>query len=178
MNVCKRQHGRDRGFTLLELILVMVILSTVLAMAGPSLKGFFTSRKTHDTASQILALTQYARSQAITQGIVYRLNFDTLENSYWLTSQREGVFEELGIEFGRIFTLPKDVVMEVEDLDKEDNEMFVKFTPQGTVTAGTIRLIDKSGRALEITSPTVTESFYIVESQQDYNAHYVSKQRS
>ena len=29
--------------TLLELILVMLILSTVLAMAAPSLRGFFTS---------------------------------------------------------------------------------------------------------------------------------------
>ena len=178
MNVDKRQHGRDGGFTLLELILVMVILSTVLAMAAPSLRGFFTSRKTHDTASQILALTQYARSQAITEGIIYRLNFDTLENSYWLTSQQEGVFEELGIEFGRLFTLPKDIILELEDLDKEEGDMFLKFTPQGTVTAATVRLIDKSGRALEVTCPTVTESFFIVECKQDYYGKYASRQKS
>ncbi len=178
MSIYKKQYDKDKGFTLLELILVMVILSTVLAMAGPSLRGFFTSRKTHDTASRILSLTQYARSQAITEGIIYRLNFDTLENTYWLTSQQEGTFEELGVEFGRIFTLPKDVVMELEDLDKEDNEVFLKFTPQGIVTAGTIRLIDRSGRALEITCPTVTESFYIVQSKQDYYAQYASKQKS
>jgi Tfp pilus assembly protein FimT len=56
--------------TLLELILVMVILSTVLAMAAPSLRGFFASRRTQDTAAQILALTQLARSQAICEGII------------------------------------------------------------------------------------------------------------
>lgn len=178
MNACKRQYGKDKGFTLLELILVMVILSTVLAMAGPSLRGFFTSRKTHDTAAQILALTQYARSQAITEGIVYRLNFDTLEDTYWLTSDQEGMFEEPGIEMGRTFTLPKDIIMELEDLDKKDNEMFMKFTPQGIVTAGTVRLIDRSGRALEVTCPTVTESFYIVECEQDYYAQYAAKQKN
>ena len=178
MKVCTRQYGRDRGFTLLELILVMVILSAVLAMAGPSLRGFFTSRKTHDTAVQILSLTQYARSQAITEGVIYRLNFDTLENSYWLTSQQEGVFEELGIEFGRIFTLPKDMVMELEDLDTDEGRMFVRFTPQGTVTAGTVRLIDKSGRALEVTCPTVTESFFIIECKQNYYGKYASRQKS
>ena len=178
MNADRKQHGADAGFTLLELILVMVILSTVLAMAAPSLRGFFTSRKTHDTAAQILSLTQYARSQAVTEGIIYRLNFDTLENTYWLTSQQEGVFEELDIEFGRTFTLPKDIVMELEDLDKDEGQLFVKFTPQGMVTAGTVRLIDKSGRALEVTCPTVTESFSIIECKQKYYDQYASRQRS
>lgn len=174
MNARAAQHDRDRGFTLLELILVMVVLSTVLAMAGPSLRGFFASRKTHDTAAQILALTQLARSQAISEGIVYRLNFDTRESTYWLTAQQAGLFEELKTDFGRTFTLPKDVVMELEDLDSADGETFLKFTPQGTVTAGTVRLIDRAGRALEITCPTVTESFSIVECEQS-NGYYTAK---
>jgi prepilin-type N-terminal cleavage/methylation domain-containing protein len=167
-------HGQDRGFTLLELILVMVILSTVLAMAGPSLSGFFGSRQTHDTAAQILVLTQYARSQAISEGIVYRLNFDTTERAYWLTAQQAGTFEELETGLGQKFTLPKDMVMELEDVEREDMEVFIEFTPQGTVTAGTIRLIDRRGLALEITCPTVTESFLIKELEY-VNGGYTSK---
>ena len=73
----------------------MLILSTVLAMAAPSLRGFFTSRRLDDAAAQILALTQFARSQAISEGIVYRLNFDTRDRTYWLTAQKAGVFESL-----------------------------------------------------------------------------------
>ncbi len=175
MTVFKRQLNRKGGFTLLELILVMVILSTVLAMAAPSLRGFFGSRKTHDTASQILSLTQYARSQAISEGIIYRVNFDTRERTYWLTAQKSGTFEMLETEFGQIFTLPSDIVMELEDADEEGNDIFLMFTPQGTVTAGTIRLIDRRGLALEVTCPTVTESFYIIEcgySNGRYKSHY------
>ena len=175
MNVGMPKDDRDGGFTLLELILVMVILSTVLAMAAPSLRGFFTSRQTHDTAAQILALTQFARSQAISEGIVYRLNFDTQERAYWLTAREAGVFEALETEFGRVFTLPNDIVMELEELDSKDGETFLKFTPQGTVTASTVRLIDRAGRALEITCPTVTESFSIVECEQS-NGYYAAKQ--
>ena len=176
MNRQKTNHGGEkRGFTLLELILVMVILSTVLAMSAPSLRGFFGSRQTHDTAAQILALTQLARSQAISEGIVYRLNFDTRERTYWLTAQQSGTFEELKTEFGRIFTLPKDMVMELEDVQEEDTEKFLAFTPQGTVTAGTIRLIDRRGRALEVTCPTVTESYFIVERGQ-IDGRYSSRQ--
>ena len=177
MNTHKIHHSKDEGFTLLELILVMVILSTVLAMAAPSLRGFFASRQTHDTAAQILALTQLARSQAISEGIVYRLNFDTRQRTYWLTAQQAGAFEKPQTGFGQIFNLPKDMVMELEGIEEEDTEMFLVFTPQGTVTAGTVRLIDRRGRALEVTCPTVTESFSIVECEQS-NGRYISRQNS
>ncbi|MHC4430250.1 MAG: prepilin-type N-terminal cleavage/methylation domain-containing protein [Planctomycetota bacterium] len=173
----KTPHGKDKGFTLLELIMVMVILSTVLAMAAPSLSGFFGSRQTHDTAAQILALAQLARSQAISEGIVYRLNFDTVERTYWLTAQRAGIFEELQTGLGQIFTLPKDMVMELEDVEEEGMEKFLQFTPHGTVTAATIRLIDRRGLALEVACPTVTESYSIVELQY-VNGGYISKRNS
>ncbi len=160
--------------TLLELILVMVILSTVLAMAAPSLRGFFTSRRSEDAAAQILALTQLARSQAISEGIIYRLNFETQERTYWLTALQAGAFEPLKTGFGQVFELPKDVEVELEGLRQDDRDVFLEFTPYGTVTAGTIRLIDRRGRAIEITCPTVTESFSIVEPQQIYTK-YVSE---
>lgn len=174
MNAGKRQHGRDEAFTLLELILVMVILSTVLALAAPSLRGFFASRQTHDTAAQILALTELARSQAISEGIIYRLNFDTRQRTYWLTAQQSGTYEKLQSDFGQEFTLPKDMTMDLEDVDEDEGDVFIAFTPQGTVTAATIRLIDRGGRAIEVTCPSVTESYSIVECEQLYEA-YASK---
>ncbi len=171
MSMVKMRNNKGAGFTLLELVLVMVILSTVLALAAPSLRGFFASRQTHDTAAQILALTQLARSQAISEGIIYRLNFDTRERTYWLTAQKAGAYERLDTSFGQKFTLPKDMILELEDVDEEEDDVFLAFTPQGTVTAGTLRLIDRGGRALEVTCPTVTESFSIVECEQTYAAH-------
>lgn len=160
--------------TLLELILVMVILSTVLAMAAPSLRGFFASRRAQDTAAQILALTQLARSQAICEGIIYRLNFDTDHRTYWLTAQQAGTFEKIKTGFGQVFTLPKDVEMELEGIEEDKSDKFLAFTPHGTVTAGTVRLIDRRGQAVEVTCPTVTESFSIVESNRIYG-QYVSQ---
>jgi type II secretory pathway pseudopilin PulG len=152
--------------TLLELILVMLILSTVLAMAAPSLRGFFASRRIDDAAAQILALTQFARSQAISEGIVYRINFDTRDRTYWLTAQKAGVFETLETEFGQVYTLPKDIELELEDMDQKDKDVFLAFTPHGTVTPGLIRLTDRSGRLLEVSCPSVTETFSIVEPKQ------------
>ncbi|MCU0914744.1 MAG: GspH/FimT family pseudopilin [Planctomycetes bacterium] len=143
---------------------MLLIMSTMLAIAAPSLRGFFASRRVDDAATQILALTQYARSQAISEGVVYRLNFDTRDCTYWLTAQKAGVFEPLETELGQIYTLPKDVELELEDLDEKDKDVFLAFTPHGLVTAGVVRLIDRSGRALEVSCPSVTESFSIIES--------------
>jgi prepilin-type N-terminal cleavage/methylation domain-containing protein len=163
--------GKRRAMTLLELILVMVILSTVLAMAAPSLRGFFASRRTQDTAAQILTLTQLARSQAICEGVIYRLNFDTQQRTYWLTVQQAGAFEKLKTGFGQVFTLPKDVEMELDGIEEDEKDNFLAFTPHGTVTAGTVRLIDRRGQAVEVTCPTITESFSIVESTRIYGQH-------
>jgi len=160
--------------TLLELILVMLILSTVLAMAAPSLRGFFASRKIDDAATQILALTQFARSQAVSEGVVYRLNFDTRDRTYWLTAQKAGAFEPLDTEFGQTYTLPKDIELEVQDIEQKDKDVFLAFTPYGTMTAGVIRLIDQNGRTLEVACPSVTESFSIVEIKQT-SGRYASR---
>lgn len=157
--------------TLLELILVMVILSTVLAMAAPSLRGFFASRRGDDAAAQILALTQFARSQAISEGIIYRLNFDVQEHICWLTALKAGTYERLETGFGKAYTIPQDLVIELEDIEQEDQEVYLAFTPYGTVTPATVRLIDRRGRALEITCPTATESFSIVESERIYTQY-------
>jgi prepilin-type N-terminal cleavage/methylation domain-containing protein len=163
------------GMTLLELILVMVILSTVLALAAPSLRGFFASRRIDDAAAQILVLTQWARSQAISEGVVYRLNFDTRDCTYWLTAQKAGAFEPLDTELGQVYTLPKDIELELEDIEQVDKDVFLAFSPYGTVTAGLIRLTDRSGRVLEVSCPSVTETFSIVEPRQTTYDRYVSR---
>ena len=159
---CNMQSERSVGFTLLELILVMVILSTVLAMAAPSLRGFFASRQIQDAAAQILALTQFARSQAVSEGTTYRLNFDPDEATYWLTANQSGAFEELGVEFGRVFELPKDTELELENVERDGGESYVAFEPQGTVTPATIKLIDRRGNIVKLYCPAATESFSII----------------
>lgn len=131
-------------------------------MAAPSLRGFFASRQIHDAAAQILALTQFARSQAVCEGATYRLNIDTEEATYWLTANQSGAFEELGTEFGRVFELPKDTEVELEDVVQEGEDEFITFKPQGTVSPGTVKLKDRQGNIVKVYCPAATESFSII----------------
>ena len=57
------------AFTLVELILVMALLATILALSAPLLSRSFKQRGLEEDATQLLALTEYARDEAVSQGV-------------------------------------------------------------------------------------------------------------
>src|SRR2546428_7569496 len=100
-----------RGFTLLELIVVMLVLSVLFAMVAPSLSGFGAGRAAEQTASQIVTLSRWAREQAITEGRSYRLDFDPSNPIYFVTAATGAGFQRVGVDFGRDFTIPDGVTL-------------------------------------------------------------------
>lgn len=112
-NDCRETATRT-GFTLLELILVMVTIGVILAISAPSLRGFFASRQTADAATNICALTKYARTQAILQGCIWRLNVDPSSGTYQLTMQQRGAFVNLETDMGREFLPPEGATITLQ----------------------------------------------------------------
>ena len=102
---------RPTAFTLLELVLVMAIIAILAGVLVPSLSAFSAGRRTANAATMILGLSNYARSQAISQGAVYRLNFDAGANTVWLTVQTEGAFGPPPGDYGQRYPLPDGVRM-------------------------------------------------------------------
>src|SRR6059058_5139714 len=97
----RRRRTHPAGFTLLELILVMAIVAIIVAMASPMLRGFGEARRGDNCAAELVALTQWARTQAMTRGATFRLNVDPNARSYWLTVDKgDGLFVSPGSEFG------------------------------------------------------------------------------
>lgn len=157
---------RTGGFTLLEMILVLVLVSTLLAMSAPSLRGFFASRKAQDTATQLLALTRWARSHAASEGTVYRLNADTTANAYWLTAQQEGTFSELGCDLGRRFYLAEGLNISLT-AQTGQSVSYVQFYSDGRNDPAVIKITGKHGEIYTITSPSVTEGFIIADQPEE-----------
>lgn len=142
--------------------MVLVLVSTVLAMAAPSLRGFVGGRQTAETAARVLSLTQFARSQAAAQGRVYRLNIDAKEKTYWLTMQRAGAFVPLESEYGRRFQFPDGVSVRLELPLRNNNASYIQFYPNGRTDEARIELTGQQGEVLEVTCPSATERFRIV----------------
>lgn len=77
----------SRAFTLIELILVMALVTIVVSVSLPSLKGFFRGRDLDSEARRFLSLTRYGASRAVAEGIPVELYIDTQQKLYGLRAQ-------------------------------------------------------------------------------------------
>jgi prepilin-type N-terminal cleavage/methylation domain-containing protein len=155
------------GFTLLELIAVLVLISAMLALAAPSLRRFARGRETTDAATHLLALAHLARSQAAAGAQVWRLNVDPDEGTYWLTVREAGLFVQPRRDYGRLFRFPDNVVVRLEvpetqdDSDTGDAAPCIQFYPDGRSDPAVVELEDTEGRLVQVVSPSATERFRI-----------------
>lgn len=99
-----------RAFTLIELILVMALITIVVSVSLPSLKGFFKGRDLDSEARRFLSLTRYAASRSVAEGIPIELYVDTQQKLYGLRAQA-GFLET---DTKRVeYKLPEDLSFEV-----------------------------------------------------------------
>ncbi len=73
----------QKGFTLIELIVVMAMLSAVVAVSAPRLSKFFSGRSLEEEARRFLAVIQYARSESISSAVPLELQID-IENGFYM----------------------------------------------------------------------------------------------
>ena len=69
-------RGRERGFTLIELIIVIAILGVLLAIAIPALGTYYREAKLNKAAREVKANIQLARLKAVTSNfrVVFTYN--------------------------------------------------------------------------------------------------------
>jgi prepilin-type N-terminal cleavage/methylation domain-containing protein len=107
-------HPRAAGFTLIELVLVMLVIAVIAAIIVPSMLSFAAGRRTQDGVAMVLALSNFARTQAVSEGTVYRVNFDGNARTVWVTKQVDGEFVPATGDYGQHFTLPQGVRMSAQ----------------------------------------------------------------
>ena len=154
-------HGKARGFTLVELVLVMLVIAVVVAMVAPSFHGANRGRRAGDTASQIVSLASYARSQAITQGKTYRLNLDPDAGTYELSKRDYDVFEVMG---NWSYSTP-DGVRIACDLQPQQDGLYIEFRPTGRTDPAIIRVSDDDGMVIEVICESATELFHVADTK-------------
>lgn len=152
-----------RGFTLLELVLVMVIIGTVLGMAAPSLRGFFLSRRTQDAAARLAALTRLARSLAVSNGLRYRLVLGDDQGLICLTREASGGFERIGTGLARPIVLPEGVELSLQVAGAPPGRNYVGFFPDGRSEPAKVTLRDVKGGTAVLVCRAPAESFELVE---------------
>src|SRR6266571_2963176 len=101
------------GFTLIELILVMALLGIVIGVSAPTLSNFFRGRNLDNEGRRFVALTRYAQSRAVSEGVPMIVWINMRQGIYGL-EQEPGY--SLADTNARSFTLGKDLQIAAMDL--------------------------------------------------------------
>lgn len=85
----RRWHAQkqSRGFTLIELILVLALLVISISLITPKLSGFFAGRDLDSETHRLLSLTRYGQDRAVSEGIPMILWIDTQSGTYGLEQE-------------------------------------------------------------------------------------------
>ena len=133
----------ERGFTLIEMVLVMAMLVVVIGIAFPSLSNFFRGRNLDSEARRFVSLARYAQTRAVSEGIPMVLWVDARRNVYGLEVQPGYTTEDANaVEFD----VDKDVQVEVhtsvatsrapaaqQTLPGLGNVPMIRFLPSGFI---------------------------------------------
>ncbi|HPS00246.1 MAG TPA: GspH/FimT family pseudopilin [Candidatus Sumerlaeota bacterium] len=138
---------RPEGFTLVELVVVMALLTALVAYATPSLALFFRGREMTEEARRFLALTRLARSEAISRSEPMKVWADPESGSYGL--EPSGAFYTASNDSGGYtkgkpleFVLPDGLDLEVSASDSGDGqEASIIFNPDGSLDDVSARII-------------------------------------
>jgi general secretion pathway protein H len=122
--------GKDnRGFSLIELVLVLLLLGVSLAIVVPNIDKGLTDREVRVSALGIAAVARDLRSRALFDGVPQELLLNLPQNSYLVAQSRE-------------VHLPPDVkfvsVDGGETMDRDIKRFY--FFPNGSTVGGAIVL--------------------------------------
>lgn len=152
--------GCPRAMTLIELILVMTLLTLVIGFSLPALSGFFAGRRTLEEARRLLALTHFARSEAISQAFQAEVWLDPENNRYGfhlikpeasqvgINLKGQGDPESTETAPKMEYSLADGLSMEIdESLLDEQGRAKITFLPDGTIEEGSLEsaIIRKTG---------------------------------
>lgn len=145
-------RSNNIGFTLIEMVLVMALLTMMMALAAPSLSRSFHGRNLAQQAGMLLAATEYARGEAISQGVPMNVWID-------MGSATFGVQAKTGYEGSssreKSWTLPAEIRFESApgNSDGYGHGLMATFLPEGTLdnaSVDEVRLADGSGESIAI----------------------------
>jgi type II secretion system protein H len=148
----------NAAFTLLELVLVMALIALVVAIVAPSLGAFGAGRRTHYAARRMLAMAEFARTSAVTEGRPWRMNFDPGARAVWLTVQNGSVFQPTSSDLGERSEASDGISLRT-DLTANPEGTYVEFRPDGRTDPVHVWISDRQGREIELACQSPTEMF-------------------
>ncbi|MGA2465335.1 MAG: GspH/FimT family pseudopilin [Thermodesulfobacteriota bacterium] len=145
---------RKQGFSLLELIVVITIITLSTALVIPSLSRFSRTIELKGCAKKVSAILRYCRSEAVNKGKTYQVLFDSETQEVKVQSmesmeEEKGGGEKKGEKAPeKRYALPDAVhikEVKVDSTQYPSDLPAIEFYPNGGSNGGSI-LLDSPGR--------------------------------
>jgi type II secretion system protein H len=139
-SIAQRRTAGRAGFTLVELIVVMVLLLIVASLVAPRMSSFFRGRALSSEARRMLSLINYAQSRAIASGLPVLLWIDPAASTYGMEIQASHASDEPHLTYtaepSLTFEIPAAADQPVsedgdETLGLPENRPAIRFHPDG-----------------------------------------------
>jgi general secretion pathway protein H len=148
----RKKSVNTSGYTLIELIVVIVLLGLMFGLAIPKFRQGILSDNLNATSLRIIGLVENLREKAISDQVSYVLHLDIREGKLWsFASTASEEQQETARE--RAYQLPLDV--NIEDVwawssGKLYDEAIIRFSKKGYIEQAMIHLESEDGRQLSL----------------------------
>lgn len=166
-------HG---GLTLIELIVVLIIIGMIAAMVVPRLIGSITRLDLTTTAKNISSALRNARSQAVSEQIIYYAVFDFEKNGCFIHAEKPIEDEKgypthesvtggtadspiSGASLVKSYFLPESIKIEKalrSDKQTDSGLFIIEFYPAGNSSGGSVILISEKEHRLKLNVDSIT----------------------
>jgi type II secretion system protein H len=142
---------RKKGFSLLELMVVLILISLSVALVTPSLSRFLRTVELKGAAKKVSAILRFCRSEAVNKGQVYQVLFDSNSREVKVQTMESTEEKEENEEeklSPKIYILPEGVQIKGEPMTPSpyaSDLPMIEFYPNGGSNGGAI-LLDSQDR--------------------------------
>jgi prepilin-type N-terminal cleavage/methylation domain-containing protein len=137
-----------RGFTLVELMIVMTLIAVLALGVSPIFRGTLARARADHAARDLFAEIKYAQESAVSEGVECRVYFDLKKNAYWsarpgFTKDGEATYLPASLPGEEPVRAPDRLIIDdVRGRKGEAGTKYLAFFPSGVGDAGTIKMHD------------------------------------
>jgi len=151
-----RRFAGSSGFTLLELLVIIVLAGVIVALAVPSMRDTLTGDNLKKASRQFIGMERKLRGEAVRDQIDYILCLDLPNSTYWVLASDMTPEKQ-----DEIKKTPKHLPSDVAILDvvgennkkKSDGEVRIKFGKNNICSPAVIHLAYEENRMTIVINP-------------------------
>lgn len=144
--------GKERGVTIMELVMVMACMGILAAVALPNwAKTAWPAYRLKNAVHQVVADVRYARIRAVATNRSYRLRFDPAGDAYAVEKKNVDGESPPWLEEGNVRSFGTGAGTSFKGIRIiGSGEYAIVFGPTGSVTPATVTLQNSLGRTMKV----------------------------